>query len=94
MIESLLKEMGFLTEAAINYDPHHIISIKRQVHKRKPFEHFEIAILQEAANWLEYPHEVQRDVDMQKYSTSSVREVTSPHPGTSILVLVAEKITP
>ena len=31
MIKILLKEMGFLTEAAINYDPHHIISIRTHV---------------------------------------------------------------
>ena len=37
MIEILLEEMGFLIEAAINYDPHHVISNRRQALKRKPF---------------------------------------------------------
>ena len=42
--------MRFQAEAAINYDPHHIISIMRQVNKNNPFEHFEVAGLSEAAN--------------------------------------------
>ena len=39
VLESLLKEMGFHTYTVINYDPHHIISIRKQVNKNKPFEH-------------------------------------------------------
>ena len=94
LIEILLREMGFLNKAAINYDPHHIISIRREVNKNNTFEHFEVASLPETANQLDYPHETQGDVDMQEYSTSSIREVTSPQPSTSILVPAAEKVTP
>ena len=83
MIEILLREMGFPTEAFINYDPHHIISIIRQVNKNNPFEHFEVAGLSKTANWLDYPHETQGDVNMQEYSTSSVKEVSSVHVGAS-----------
>ena len=50
MIERLLREMGFPTETAINYDPHHIISIRRQVNKNKTFEHFEFVGLPETEN--------------------------------------------
>ena len=57
MIESLLREIRFQTEVAINYDPLHIIYIRRQVNKNKPFEHYEVAGLFETTNWLEYPHE-------------------------------------
>ena len=39
VVESLLKYMGFQTSTTINYDPHHIISIRKQVNKNKPFEH-------------------------------------------------------
>ena len=42
MIDILLKEMVFLTEASINYDPLHVISNRRQALKRKPFEHDEV----------------------------------------------------
>ena len=52
-IDNLLKEMGFQTNIVVNYDPHHIISIKRQVNKNKPFEHNEIAGVEECANWLD-----------------------------------------
>ena len=37
MIERFLREMGFLIEDAMNYDLHHIISIRRHVNKNKPF---------------------------------------------------------
>ena len=65
MVEILLREMGFETDVSINYDPHHIISIRRQVNMNKTFEHYEATGLFEIANWLDYPHKTQKDVDMQ-----------------------------
>ena len=50
VVESLLKYMGFQTSTAINYDPHHVISIRRQVNKNNPFEHQEVEGLIESAN--------------------------------------------
>ena len=50
MIEILLREMGFPMEATINYDPHHIISIIRQVNNNNPFEHFEFVGLAETVD--------------------------------------------
>ena len=73
MSEILLKEMGFFTEAAINYDPHHVISNKRQALKRNHFEHDEVVGLAEAANWSYYPHETQKDTDIQGGSTYSIK---------------------
>ena len=58
MIDIMLREMRFLVEAAINYDPHHIISNRRQANKNKPFEHFEVSGLSEAANWMDYPKDI------------------------------------
>ena len=53
LIEILIRGMGFPTEAAINYDPHHIISNKRQANKNNPFENHEVETLLEAENWLD-----------------------------------------
>ena len=50
LVESLLRYLGFPTEVAINYDPHHIISNRRKANKNKPFEHHEVEGLPEAAN--------------------------------------------
>ena len=58
MIERMLREMGFLVESSINYDPHHIISNRIQANKNKPFEHSEVARLYEAANWMDYPKDI------------------------------------
>ena len=69
LVESLLRELWFPTKASINYDPHHIISIRRKVNKNNTFEHHGVACLLEAANWLDYPQEKQGDDGMEEYST-------------------------
>ena len=92
MIEILLKEMGFLIEPAINYDPFHLISSRRQALKRKPLEHDDIVGLTQVANWFDYPKETPKDIDMQEGSTSSVREISSLQPDTSKLISIAENI--
>ena len=38
----------------MNYDLLHVISIRRQVNKNKPFEHQEVEGLAEKTNWSEY----------------------------------------
>ena len=38
-VESFLREKGFVMDVAIDYDPHHFVSNRRQKNKRKPFEH-------------------------------------------------------
>ena len=64
VVENLLKEMVFQADVVLNYDLHHIISIRRQVNKNKPFEHHEIAGMAESANWMDYAHETLRNGDM------------------------------
>ena len=46
----MVKEMGFSVEVAVNYDPYHVISNSIQANKNKPFDHFEVARMFEAAN--------------------------------------------
>ena len=50
VIDNMLKSMGFLLGVAINYDPHQMISKRRQANNNKPFEHTEIAGIREATN--------------------------------------------
>ena len=38
-IEKLLVGMEFKKEPRINYDPHHVISLRKQANKKKPFDH-------------------------------------------------------
>ena len=64
MTKSLLKEMVFLTEATINFNPHRVISNRIRALKRKPFEHDKVARSAEVANRSDYPHETQKDTDM------------------------------
>ena len=39
VIEKLLEVMDFQKEQRINYDPHHIISQRKQSNNNKPFDH-------------------------------------------------------
>ena len=39
LIEKLLVGMEFKKEPKINYDPHHVISLRKQANKNKPFDH-------------------------------------------------------
>ena len=50
VVESLLKEMDFKTTFAVNYDPQHVISIRRQLNKNKDFEHQVVEGLDEKVN--------------------------------------------
>ena len=61
MIESMLREMIFSVESAINYDPPHVISNRRQVNKNKPFEHYEVAGLSEVSKWLDYHKDMKNE---------------------------------
>ena len=38
-VENLLVGMEFKKEPKINYDPHHVISLRKQANKNKPFDH-------------------------------------------------------
>ena len=58
-IEKLLENMDFQKESKVNYDPHHVISLRKQANKNKPFEHQSVENLAEIANLLqlkEDPH--------------------------------------
>ena len=66
MTESLLREMGFLMEPAVNYDPHHVISNRIKAPKINPFKHEEVVGLADATNWSDYPKEASKYVDMKE----------------------------
>ena len=53
-------------EVSVNYDPHHIISDRRQANKNKPFEHSKVAGLSEAVKWIYYPKDNNNGEDMQE----------------------------
>ena len=46
--------MDFKTTFAVNYDSHHVISIRRWVNKNKHFEHQEVQGLDEREYWLDF----------------------------------------
>ena len=50
IVEKLLEIMDFQKEQRINYDPHHIISQRKQSNKNKPFDHQVVEGLEEIAN--------------------------------------------
>ena len=53
-IEKLLESMDFQREQRVNYDPYHIISLRKQANKNNPFDHQVIEGLNEVANLLHF----------------------------------------
>ena len=50
IVEKLLENMDFQKEQKVNYDPYHIISLRKQANKNKPFDHQVVEGLKEVAN--------------------------------------------
>ena len=94
MIESLLKEIGFKTTTAINYDPHLIISLRKQVNKNNPFEHQEVEGLVENENWSDYPLVMQNEEDIQQGSTSLVQDISITQLDPLVIMSTTKIITP
>ena len=59
MVEGLLRDLGFQTEPAIKYDPHQVISNRRNAQKRKDYKQEEFVGLEEVSNWSNYPRRPQ-----------------------------------
>ena len=54
----MLQDMNFMKATKINYDPHHIISQRRQQSKNKAFDHQEIKGLPDRGNFMDYQLEM------------------------------------
>ena len=72
MVEGLLRELGFETKPTINYDPHQVISNRRNAQKRNPFKHEEVVGLAEAANWSNYLKEAPKIVVLDEDPSSRI----------------------
>ena len=55
IIDNLLRSIGISLGGSMNYDPHQVISIRRQLNKNKVFEHQEVEGLAEKSHWSDYP---------------------------------------
>ena len=75
-IKNLLNEMGFPTDPVVDYDSHQVISNRRKVVKRNPFNHVEVVGLEDVANWDDYPKETPKDTNLHKDSGSFVKDST------------------
>ena len=51
-IEKLLENMDFIKDSSVNYDPHQVVSLRKQANRNKPFEHQAVEGLAEMANLL------------------------------------------
>ena len=50
IVKKLLENMDFKKEQKVNYDPYHIISLRKQENKNKQFDHQVVEGLKEVAN--------------------------------------------
>ena len=65
-----------------------------KIGKINPFKHEEIVVLEDDANWSDYPKESPKDIDMKEDSNYPIREVVSLFPNISNLISTDENITP
>ena len=63
MIEKLLEVMDFQKEEKVNYDPHHIISQRKQLNKNKPFDHQIVEGLDKMANFSNFEENTESNED-------------------------------
>ena len=54
IVETMLQNMNFKKAIAANYDPHHVISLRRQLNKNKEFEHHAVEGLADKVIWMDY----------------------------------------
>ena len=65
--------MDFQKELKINYDPHHVISLRKQANKNKPFDHQSIEELAETTNWLQFTEISKSDEDAHTVPVTASR---------------------
>ena len=78
VIEKLLEVMDFQKEQIINYDPHHIISQRKQLNKNKPFHHQTVESLDKIANLAYF--EENSEVDEDRSNKLTVVAQTPDNP--------------
>ena len=80
VVESLLQEMDFKKTLAVNYDPHHIISQRRKMNKKRDFEHQVVEGLIERVNWMDYPSSMKNTEVSQENPLAVIKatEVVTP----------------
>ena len=84
--------MGFSFGAAINYDPHQVVSKRIQENNNKTFECIEVARLREVDNWENYPTKTPYNISMEQDSVSSIPGNNSLPTDLSNIVVVAGNI--
>ena len=78
-IEKLLESMDFQKEPKINSDRHHVISLRKQANKNKPFDQQFIERLAKKENWLQFTEISKFDEDAYTIpvTSSQIAEGTS-----------------
>ena len=74
--------MDFQKEPKINYDPHHVISLRKQANKNKPFDHQPIEGLAETTNLLQFTKISKFDEDGHTVAVTASQTAE----GTSIVI--------
>ena len=72
VIEKLLESMDFQKEEKVNYDPHHIISQRKQLNKNKPFDHQIVEGLDKMANLSNFEENTEANEDKRDRLVVSV----------------------
>ena len=75
VIEKLLEVMDFQKKQKVNYDPHHIISQRKQLNKNKPFDHHTVEGLDKIANLANFEENSEVDEDRRNRVTAMAQRL-------------------
>ena len=83
--------MNFMKATKVNYDPHHIISQRRQQNKNKPFEHQEVHGLANRDNLMYYQSDVNNLGSLQENPFAIVKKTTMIVPTPSKIEVTGKR---
>ena len=75
----------------INYDPHHIISQRRQHNKKKEFDHWEIEGLAGKANLMEYQSNTKNYESLQANTSATMNSIAMIWPNPSKIETIGKR---
>ena len=68
-----MENMEFVKDVNMNYDPHQVISLRKQANKNRPFEHQAVEGLAEMANLLQFTDESETKTETHPASRSETQ---------------------
>ena len=91
VVEGLLQEMNLMKSTKTKYDPHQIISQRRQQNKKKSFDHKKIEGLSQRNKLMEYQSYVEDLESLQENPLAKMKSTTMIIPTPSKIEIIGKR---